>query len=347
MSDVPPVVSVVVPVFRSERFVAATIRSALAQTLQAIEVIVVDDGSPDGSIDACRTIDDPRIRYVHQSNRGPAAARNAGIRVARGRYIAFLDSDDLWDPDKLAHQVAHLESRPDVGVSYAFSMFIDGEGRLLRSYQMLGKETTTIADFFFASPIGNGSNAMARAVVFTEPRWRDGVRPPPSGCLFDEELRQAEDFELWLRIALLTRWKIACTPRVLTYYRQYPASLSSDVAEGIRFHRRAVAKVAEYAPELVARYGAACESNLQWYVARNLILRGKLDEARRTARGAFGAKPSNTKLYHVLIAAYLAACRVLPRAWHLDLLRWGQRVYGNCQEWAIRRRKHRSTMAAR
>ncbi|MEO8484799.1 MAG: glycosyltransferase [Betaproteobacteria bacterium] len=342
MSETPPVVSVVVPVFRSERFVAATIRSVLAQTLRTFELIVVDDGSPDRSIEICRTFADPRIRYVHQPNRGLAAARNAGIRHARGRYIALLDSDDLWAPEKLAHQVAHLESLPEVGVSFGYSMFIDENGDRLGGYQMLGKELTRAADCFVANPIGNGSNAMLRAEVFTEERWRDGVRPAAWGCLFDEELRQAEDFELWLRIALLTRWRIACTPWVLTLYRVHPSSLSADVSAQSRFHRRAIEKVAAYAPRLVTRYRATGESNMFWYFARNHLLQGKLSDARRMVVRALGRKPANVSVYQALILVYLALCSVLPAGSHPGLLRWGQRVYGRYQERVIRRRQQRA-----
>ena len=347
MSALPPVVSVIVPVYRSERYVAATLHSALGQSLGAIEVVVVDDGSPDGSIALCKGIADARIRYVHQPNRGLAAARNAGIRAARGHFIAFLDSDDLWAPDKLARQVAHLEARTEVGVTYGYSTFIDADGRRLGGYQMLGKATTRAADCFVANPIGNGSNAMVRAEVFRDARWRPGVRPPPWGCLFDEELRQAEDFELWLRIALLTRWQIACTPWVLTYYRVHAASLTADVGQQDRFHRMAIDKVAAYAPKLVARHRATGESNMHWYFARNLLLQGKLADARRRVRRALGRKLANVSLYQALILVYLGLCRVTPRRQHAGLLRWGQYVYGRYQEWVIRRRQQRFTMAGR
>ena len=347
MSEAFPVVSVIVPVFRSERFVAATIRSVLAQTLRDFELIVVDDGSPDRSIAICKGFADPCIRYVHQPNLGLAAARNAGIRHARGRYIAFLDSDDLWAPGKLAHHVAHLESRPDVGVSYGFSAFIDENGDRLGGLQMLGKERTRASDCFVANPIGNGSNAVLRAEVFKRDRWLDGVRPPLWGCFFDEELRQAEDFELWLRIALLTNWRIECTPWVLTCYRLHPASLSSDVGAQDGFHRRAIEKVAAYAPGLVARYRATGESNMSWYFARNLLLQGKLTDARRRVRHALARKPANLSVYHVLIVAYLGLCRVLPARHHRALLRWGMRVYGRHQERVIRRRQRRATAGAR
>lgn len=349
MSEVSPIVSVVVPVFRSERFIAATIRSILAQTLRDFEIIVVDDGSPDRSIAICKTFTDPRIRYVHQPNRGLAAARNAGIRHARGRFVAFLDSDDLWAPGKLAHHVAHLESRPDVGVSYGISAFIDENGDRLGGYQMLGKELTGPVDCFVANPIGNGSNAMLRAEVFTEDRWRDGhlthERPPSWRCLFDEELRQAEDFELWLRIALLTSWRIACTPWAFTFYRVHASSLSSDVELQNRFHLRAIAKVAAYAPELVSRYRATGESNMFWYLARNLIFQGKLAEARDMVKRALGRKPTNLKFYQVLMSLYLGLCRVLPAKSHPGLLRWGQRLYGSCQERVIARRQRQAMSA--
>lgn len=342
-----PLVTVVVPVYRSERYVADTIRSVLDQTLQDFEIVVVDDGSPDRSVEVCRGLGEPRLRFVHQPNRGLASARNAGIRAARGRYIAFLDSDDLWAPDKLARQVAHLDACPEVGVSYGYSMFIDEHGTPLGGYQMLGRARTEAADCLAANPIGNGSNAMLRAEVFAGTRWRDGVRPPPHGCLFDEELRQAEDFELWLRIALLTRWRIACTPWVLTRYRQHPGSLSADVEEQHRFHQRAIDKVAAYAPALVARHRARSEANLHWYLARNLILQGDLGEARRRVRSALVRRPAGMTLYQALILVYLGLCRVVPAAVHPRLLRWGQRTYGRAQAMTIRRRQREASAASR
>lgn len=337
----PPIVSVVIPVYRSERFVADTIRSVLAQTLADFELIVVDDGSPDRSIAICKAFTDPRIRYVHQGNGGLAAARNAGIRAARARYIAFLDSDDLWHPEKLARHAAHLDARPEVGLSYGYSVFIDELGERLGGYQMLGKERTRPVDCFVANPIGNGSNAVLRCAVFNGIRSPGGGPATPEGCLFDEELRQAEDFELWMRIGLQTSWKIECIPWPLTLYRVHAGSLSSNVTLQYKYHLRAIAKVAEYAPDLVSKYRAAGESNLFWYLARNLVIQGKVSQARRMAARALRKCPMRVGMYKALLLVYLVLTWMLPIDAHSTLLRSGQRIYGRCQEWLIKRRQRR------
>ena len=112
-----PGVSVVIPVYNGEQYLADAIQSVRDQTYQNVEVIVVDDGSTDESADVAKKFGEA-IRYVHQSNGGVGKARNTGIAAARGAYLAFLDQDDLWLPDKLAVQVAYLDSHPEVGAVY-------------------------------------------------------------------------------------------------------------------------------------------------------------------------------------------------------------------------------------
>jgi glycosyltransferase involved in cell wall biosynthesis len=104
----------------------------LCQTLEEIELIIVDDGSQDDSIAICRAFNDPRIRIVTQRNRGLAAARNTGIAAARGQFIAFLDSDDRWDRTKLLLHVIHLRGNDHIDVSYSGSRLIDAHGHPLR-----------------------------------------------------------------------------------------------------------------------------------------------------------------------------------------------------------------------
>ena len=102
-----PAISVVMPVYNVEKYVSASIESVLSQTFTDFEIIVVDDGGKDASIDICSSYTDPRIRIVSQKNRGLAGARNTGILESRGEYIALLDSDDCWEPEKLALHKIH------------------------------------------------------------------------------------------------------------------------------------------------------------------------------------------------------------------------------------------------
>ena len=111
-----PVVSCVIPVLNGERYLGAALESVLGQTSGAVEVIVADDGSTDGTRDVAAAFG-ARVRYLHQANAGHAAARNLGLAAAAGAFVAFLDADDLWHEDKLARQLARFERRPELGIS--------------------------------------------------------------------------------------------------------------------------------------------------------------------------------------------------------------------------------------
>jgi len=110
----PPPISVIIPVYNSEHFLAQAIDSVLSQTFQAYELIVIDDGSSDQSREIALSY--PVIRYIYQHNLGVAAARNRGIQIARGKFLAFLDSDDLWLPEKLSLQMEAFEIDSSLGI---------------------------------------------------------------------------------------------------------------------------------------------------------------------------------------------------------------------------------------
>jgi glycosyltransferase involved in cell wall biosynthesis len=116
VSGEPPVVSCIVPVYNGERYLAEALESILGQTYRPVEVIVVDDGSTDGTA-AVLAAYGQRITCLHQTNAGHAAARNRGLAVARGEFLAFLDADDLWHPEKLALQMARFQARPELDAS--------------------------------------------------------------------------------------------------------------------------------------------------------------------------------------------------------------------------------------
>ena len=116
-----PRVSVVIPLYQTERYIAKALRSVIDQTFADFEVIVVDDGSRDGGPQIARDWRDPRVRVITQENRGLAGARNTGIRHARGELVALLDADDLWEPTKLERHVAHFDADAALDVSFSAS----------------------------------------------------------------------------------------------------------------------------------------------------------------------------------------------------------------------------------
>jgi glycosyltransferase involved in cell wall biosynthesis len=262
-----PSVSVVMPTYNAERFVATAIQSVLAQTFSDFELLVVDDGSLDNSVKICQSLADRRTRIIHQKNCGVSSARNTGIAHARAAIIAFLDSDDLWAPEKLEHHVAHLRSRPGVGISYAGAKLIDEAGRSLGIYQRPVLHGVTSREVFCGRAIRNGSVAVLRREVLDEIAWRE----LPGGerlCYFDESFRLAEDVECWTRIALTSGWVFEGVTGQLTSYRVNSRGISADVIRHLESWDRVCAKVATYAPDFIAAHGREARARELLYLAR-------------------------------------------------------------------------------
>ena len=131
-SDISPLVSVIIPAYNAEKFIAATIRSALEQSWQALEVVVVNDGSTDHTADVIRSFgSDPRLRYIEQPNMGCSAAKNTGLKEAKGKFIQYLDADDILSKDKIATQMEVLLTHPSrVAVCKTLTFFesVDEDG---------------------------------------------------------------------------------------------------------------------------------------------------------------------------------------------------------------------------
>jgi glycosyltransferase involved in cell wall biosynthesis len=184
------VVSVIIPTFNRARFIASAIQSVLAQTYQSFEVIVVDDGSTDDTKSIVSEFTDARVHYIYQSNHGRSNARNHALKVAQGRYIAFLDSDDLYMPGKLAMQVEYLETHSEVGMIYTSAVCVDEDGnRLPHTY-----EATVSGDIYkhiaFFTPV---TITLPTVVV------RKEVFASVGG--FDENMHRFEDTDMWRRIS--------------------------------------------------------------------------------------------------------------------------------------------------
>lgn len=263
-----PLVSVVIPVFNAADTVVAAVRSVLGQTYPHLEVLIVDDGSPDDSIERCRSLADPRIRILQQSNRGLAGARNSGIRQAKGAFIGFLDSDDLWDPTKVERHLQHFRQRPEVGLSFSCSRFIDESGQPLGILQ-LGRLTDISPQYLFCrNPIGNGSSVLMRREALEAIGFEADVHGQVERFWFDDTFRQSEDVECWLRLALTTPWRIEGIPDVLTSYRVNNSGLSANVMKQYESWQKVLAKASGYAPDFVRRYGNQARAYQLRYLAR-------------------------------------------------------------------------------
>lgn len=263
-------ISVIIPVFKVEKYINVAIKSVLEQTYQEFEIIVVDDESPDQSVKVCQQFTDSRIKIIRQTNRGLAGARNTGIRHAQGEYLAFLDGDDLWLPNKLEKHIQHLEN-PQIGVSFSRSAFIDETGNLLGTYLMPKLQDITAPCLLCDNPVGNGSSAVIRKEVFEDIKFQDNLYGSVEDFYFNEHLRQAEDVECWLRIVIQTNWQIEGIPEALTLYRVNSGGLSASLLKQLEYLEKVIELTRSYAPELIAKWENPAKAYQLRYLARSAV----------------------------------------------------------------------------
>jgi len=333
-------VSIIIPVYNVEQYVAETIKSVLVQTYQDFEIIIVDDESPDRSIEICQNFTDPRIRIIQQKNRGLAGARNTGIRQSQGNYLALLDSDDLWLPEKLECQLQHLQTHPDVGVSFCRAAFIDEQGSPLGVYQMPRLTDIDAAYLFQSNAIGSGSTPMVRRQVFEAIKFQDQLRGELEDCYFDERLMRSEDLDCWIRIVLQTPWKIEGTSEPLALYRVNSSSLSSNLLKQFESWEQVLEKTRTYAPEVASQVEQLARAHQLRYLSRQAIRLKDGEMAMTLINHSLMSdwhicvqEPRRTLL--TIVAAYLI--RILPPLLYDQMEQIALKVVGGLEEQSIRR----------
>jgi len=278
-------VSVVIPAYNGEATIDETLRSVRAQTHARLEIIVVDDGSRDGTAEAVLThaAVDPRVSVMRQPNAGVAAARNLGWRSATAELIAFVDADDLWAPAKIARQLEALDAGGGrAGLAYTWYARIDPDSRVTSIGHRPNAQGQVLQDIFRGNFIGNGSAALIRRAVLEEVGGFDpGLRAQGAqGC---------EDFSIYFRIA--ENHEFALVPEPLTGYRTLPGNMSSDMLQMLRSWRIVAAEMVERHPGSAAAITEGLANYLEWS-ALAAAERGDFASTRRlflhligTARG--------------------------------------------------------------
>ncbi len=291
-----PLVSVVIPVYNVERTVVEALASVLAQTYINLEIIVVDDESPDQSIALIRRhFSDSRIRIIRQKNRGLAGARNTGIRHSNGTYVAFLDSDDFWQANKIEEHMRSMLGNPNCGVSFCASQFVDEQSQPLGRLQKPKKKQNYQArDIFCRNPIGNGSVPIIRKSVleqigFVAADANDTAHP--SIQYFDESLRQSEDVDCWTRIALFTGTEFHYIDQALTNYRLNNEGLSADVNKQLQTWSAMLIKLENQAPSFAKKYGPVAKAFQYRYLARRCVFQAQGTLAAHLMWQAFKTHP--------------------------------------------------------
>jgi glycosyltransferase involved in cell wall biosynthesis len=313
-----PDATVVIPTRNRCRRLELAFRSALAQTGVDLEVLIVDDGSTDATERMASSIPDPRVRYLKRTvSEGVSAARNVGIAEARGRWVAFLDDDDVWAPTKLARQIDVMASNERTW-SYAGDVLVDGDLNILSGGPPPPPgEVVSLLERHNSVPAG-ASNVVARADVLA------------SAGPFDPGLTSSEDWDMWIRLARLGPPDWVCSPLVAVSYHRHNAS--RDMAAMIR-----------QLDVVAGRYGIPVDRarHYRWAAWHALLDGRRVDATRSYARAvAAGDIGSLARAAVTILAPGYALRRARPKTaerdrWIAEASAWldalkGQRVVGPC-----------------
>jgi len=300
---VPGLVSVIMPVYRGERFVTKAIESVLAQTYRNFELVIVNDGSPDESARVINQfLPHPQIRYIEQQNAGVAVARNTGLAYANGAFIGLLDQDDLWLPGKLARQVTYFNSHPEVGLVHTRVTCIDAAGAPRSCAGAIGVHPH---EGLCAGRLLLG-NGIAPVTVLLRSDCIDDVGT------FDQRFAPADDWELWMRIA--RRHPIAFIDEVTACYRFHGENVSSDQLKMQCAVLRIMDAICERFPDVSGSVSpselATARSVALGAAAAALEKRGQKAEARRYRKESFKTSGSIEDLMALLLVPVAQRKRV-------------------------------------
>ncbi len=247
-----PSISVIIPVYNGEKTIHETIESVLNQTLSDFEVIVINDGSQDSTLEIVSSIQDPRLKVISYPNAGLSVTRNRGISLASGDYIAFIDADDLWTPDKLESQFKALQANPQAAVAYSWTNHIDESSQFSRTGSHMTVSGNVYAKLLLANFLENGSNPLIRRQALTTVGG------------FDETLIAAEDWDMYLRLAAHYHFVAVPSPQVL--YRISIDSMSSNVYKQEKESVKVIKKAFIQAPKFLQHLKKQSLANLYKYL---------------------------------------------------------------------------------
>ena len=302
-----PAVSVVIPAYNAAAHVREAVASVFAQTFQDFELIVVNDGSPDTpELERALAPYAERLVYLKRENGGPSAARNAGVRRARGRFVAFLDSDDAWEPGYLAEQLAAFEEDPSLDLVYADALIV---GDTVLAGQTFMQQSPSRGAVTAEALLREDCTVLTSCVVARRQSLIDAG-------LFDERFRRSEDFDLWVRMAHGGA-RLGYRRKVLARHQRRGGSLTSDYMLMYESQLEVFAKLGGVLAA-DARLRALAQERLRRCEAEMHFERGKRDfvEGRYAESAAALARANEFKRSAKLRLALLLL-RAAPR-----LLRW-------------------------
>lgn len=316
-----PLLSVIIPVYNASSYVRQAVDSALAQTFDNLEVLVIDDGSTDGTVEQLSEIKDCRIRLFSRAHAGVAQSRNFGIRLARGDYIGFLDGDDLWHRDKMSKHVGLMESCPDTDLSFSLSQPINDCGEDCGLPSPMLAEVISSRDLLLENLIRTPSSVLVR---------REALQSAGS---FDPSLVPCEDYDMWIRISRLRPVNIRCINSILTKYRRHPSQLTKNWRRVELSWNRMIQKVGLLDSQTVCETQSRAKSRMYMYYAslayENAAFRDAVHLMRTGFQSSYRTSLINTRNW-ALVAAVVSGS-LLPKVIHRKLenlcMRWALSLY--------------------
>lgn len=273
-------VTVAVPVYNGARYINQTIDSALAQTYPHLEIIVIDDGSTDSTATAVQAYSS-KVQYIHQKNQGVAAARNHALRLANGKYIVFLDADDLWKPGYLDRLVPLLEHRPDVVAAYCGYQYIDLQNNLLPQHSIRVVDPAS----FYATIVAGNFIAIDSVLIQKKSLEQIGG--------FNSKFQGNEDTDILLRLP--SQGFVIGIQDILVLVRANPYSLSSDPSHMAQDNLRLIQHhfgLAEGDPHLWPPLRRTAYCSYYFWIAIRYLQIGNLEIATQYVQRAFLTDPS-------------------------------------------------------
>lgn len=250
-------ISVIIPVYNGEKTIRETVESVQKQTFADLEIIVINDGSKDSTLDVLATIHDPRLKIFSYPNANQAVSRNRGISHATGDFIAFLDADDLWTPDKLEAQLNALQQNPQAALAYSWTNSINESGEFLRRGSYVSENGDVYAKLLLVDFLENGSIPLIRKQALVEVGN------------FDPSLTPAEDWDMWLRLA--SRYPFVGVPRVQILYRVSADSASTNVTRMESACWRVIEKAFTQAPDSLQHLKKDSIANIYKYLTFKVL----------------------------------------------------------------------------
>ncbi|MBD2500869.1 glycosyltransferase [Anabaena azotica] len=247
-----PEISVVIPAYNCEKTIKETINSVLQQIFANFELIIINDGSQDATLDVISKIPDTRLKVFSYENAGGNVSRNRGLNLAVGNYVSFLDADDIWTPDKLESQLAALQKTPDAHVAYSWTDYIDEEGNFIVSGRRVSVNGDVYEKLLVNNFLENGSNPLICREAIIELGG------------FDEALKAAQDWDMWLRLA--AKYSFVAVPKVQILYRVSSKSLSANLTRQEKYCLQVLENLSQLRPPNSKSTLSSSKANIYKYL---------------------------------------------------------------------------------